>query len=182
MPEEQPQADATGADAGVDVGADAEFEAAIAEVERRVAAGRADGRYPVELDEQLASEFSRLAKDPLWFRTFDALPGAISRVRNASFGRSLIAYSSSIPGGTQLHRVVGKVVSRQVVAISQQMSTFAGEVARSLDEVVAALEETRTVIKGDVLGDIDAVHARLTRVEHRLAQLEAERATADVAD
>lgn len=150
-----------------------DIELAVAEVQRRVAAGRVDGRYPIDLDRQLESEFSRLAKDPLWFRAFDALPGAVSRVRNAAFGHAPIEYSSTVPGGSALHRIVGKLVSRQVIALSQQMSTFASEVTRSLEDVVAALEETRTVVKGDVLGDIDAVHHRITAVETRLARLEA---------
>jgi hypothetical protein len=123
-----------------------------------------------------------MGKDPLWFNTFDALPAVVSRVRQAAFGRTLIEYTSSMPGGTTLHRLVGKAVSRQVVALSQQMATFAADVAASLDAVVAALEETRTVVQGDVLGDVDAVHHRLVSVEHRLARLEAASGAVDTAD
>jgi len=161
-----------------------EFDATMAEVQRRVAEGRASGRYPAELDEQLASEFSRMSKDPLWFGSYDALPGAIARVRGASFGRAFIQYTSSIPGGNALHQAVGRVVSRQVLGLSQQMATFANEVAASLEAFVAALDETRTVIRGDVLGDIDAVNHRLVRVEQRLARFEAGAAvtTGDTSD
>ena len=158
-----------------------DFDAAIAEVQRRVEAGRASGQYPPELDEQLASEFSRLSKDPLWFASYDRLPGAVARVRGASFGRALIQYTSSIPGGNALHQAVGRVVSRQVLGLSQQMATFAAEVAASLDAFVEALDETRSVIRADLLGDIDAVNHRLVRVEQRLARLEADAESAESA-
>jgi len=153
--------------------ATSEFDAAMAEVQRRVEDGRRNGTYPEELDEQMASEFSRMAKDPLWFGSFDALPAAVERVRSAGFGRAVIATTSSIPGGSALHRIIGKVVSRQMLGVAQQMSAFAADVTSSLEALVAALEETRTVIRGDVLGDIDAVHHRLVGVERRLARLEA---------
>lgn len=149
-----------------------EFEAATAEVRKRVAAGRADGTYPPELDDQLASEFARMARDPLWFGAVEALPAVVERVRGARFGQALVEYTSGVPGGSQMHRVVGKVVSRQVAGLAQQMSAFALNVSASLDAVVAALEETRTVLQGDVLSDLDAVHHRLVAVEHRLARLE----------
>lgn len=148
------------------------YDAAVAEVERRVAEGRASGKYPEELDEQLASEFSRMAKDPLWFRSFAALPEAVDRVRRAGAARAAVVYSSGLPGGAALHRLVEKAVSRQVSAIAQQLSSVATTVASSLDEIVAALEETRTVIQADVLSDLDAVHHRLVAVEHRLARME----------
>lgn len=153
----------------------AEFDEAMAEVRRRVDEGRRSGKYPEELDEQLASEFARLAKDPLAFGRLDALRSTVEKLRRASFGRALIEYSSSVPGGSALHQLVGKLVSRQVLSITQQTAAFAAEVSRSLDAVVAALEEIQTVVTGDVLGDIDAVHHRLVRVERRLARLEDDR-------
>lgn len=155
------------------------YAEATAEVERRVAAGRADGTYPPELDEQLASEFARAGKDPLWFASFAALPTAIDRVRSLRFGRSVVDHSSSLPGGSAVHRAVGAVVTRQVGALAQHMATLATEVAAALDAMTRALEETRDVVRGDLLGDIDAVHHRLIEVEHRLARLESADRSAD---
>ena len=149
-----------------------EFENAMTEVRRRVEEGRRSGKYPAELDDQLSSEFSRMARDPLRFGDIEAARSAVGRIRSAAFGRSLIQYSSSVPGGTALHQLVGKLVSRQILAVTQQVTAFATDVSRALVAVVAALEEIEAVIRGDVLGDIDAVHHRLVAVEHRLARLE----------
>ena len=152
------------------------FDEAIAEVERRVAAGRVDGRYPEDLDAQLASQFSRLAKDPLAFGALDDVRAAVTNLRSQRFGRDQIALDSDVPGGPQLHRVVGKVVSRQILGLVQQMTRYSRSVLDSVDALATALEEIRTVINGDLLGDIDAVHHRLVSTEQRLARLEAEAA------
>lgn len=149
------------------------FEAAMAEVQRRVEEGRRSGMYSDELDEQLASEFSRMSRDPLWFSSFERLPATVADVRDARFGQELVEYSSGVPGGSQLHRAVGRAVSRQVSGIAQQMSAFAKTVSTSLDALVEALDETRSVIQADVLSDIDAVHHRLVSLEHKVARLEA---------
>lgn len=151
-----------------------EFDAAVAEVERRVAQGRQDGRYPEELDAQLASEFSRQAKDPLWFQAVDRLPEAAARLRGLVFGRTAIEHTSSMPGGAALHKAVSLIVSRQVLALSQQLNTLSREVASALDDTAEALGEMRSALRGDVFGDIDAVHHRLVVAEQRLARAEAE--------
>lgn len=149
------------------------FEAAMAEVQRRVEAGRQSGKYSEEIDEQLASEFSRMARDPLWFSSFERLPEAVADVREARFGQALVEYTSGVPGGSQLHKAVGRAVSRQVSGLAQQMSAFALTVSKSLDAVVDALDETKSVIQADLLSDIDAVHHRLVSLEHKVARLEA---------
>lgn len=149
-----------------------QFEAAMAEVQRRVEAGRKSGKYSDEIDDQLASEFARMARDPLWFSSFERLPATVGEVRGAKFGQALVEYTSGVPGGSQLHRAVGKAVSRQVSGIAQQMSAFALTVSKALDAVVDALDETKSVIQADVLSDIDAVHHRLVSLEHKVARLE----------
>ena len=147
---------------------------AMAQIRRRVAEGRADGRYPEDLDDQLASQFARAAKDPLAFTALAALAERVERLGTLRFGRDRIGLDSAVTGGSQLHRVVGKAVSRQVGGVLQQVSELARDTTATLRAVVAALEEQRNVVTNDLFGDIDAVHARLVAVEHRLARLEAE--------
>jgi hypothetical protein len=153
----------------VDVWADA-----VAEVRRKVEEGRASGLYPEELDAQLASQFARSAKDPLRFERLAAVRDQVDRLAAVRFGRDRIGLSSSVAGGSQLHRVVGKAVSRQVAGILQQVGGYAKDVSSTMQALVAALDEQRTVITNDLFGDIDAVHHRLVALEHRLARLEAE--------
>jgi hypothetical protein len=150
-----------------------EFLTAMAEVDRRVAAGRADGRYSPDLDDQLASEFTRLGKDPLWFAAIDAVDAVVARLGLIRFGQSLIDRSSSMPGGSAIHAAVAKIVSRQTHGLAEQAQVLATQTYEALTSVQAALDEIRVVIRGDVFGDIDAVHHRLIAVERRLAALEA---------
>src|SRR4051794_39655672 len=96
------------------------FEDALAEVRARVEQGRAEGLYPEELDEQLASQYARAGKDPLLFEQLDRARDAVARTVGARFGRDQIALDSALPGGPEIHRVVGKAVSRQVLGVLQQ--------------------------------------------------------------
>lgn len=152
---------------------DSPWSDAMAEIRRRVDAGRADGRYPEDLDEQLASQFARAAKDPLTFPALAALTRRVEGLRALTFGRNRIGLASTLPGGSKLHRIVGVMISRSISGVLQQVAELSRGTADALDSVVAALEEQRTVITNDLFGDIDAVHARLVTVEHRLARLEA---------
>ena len=146
----------------------------MAEIRHRVEAGRANGRYPEDLDDQLASQFARAAKDPLTFTALSALTRRVEDLRALRFGRNRIGLTSTMPGGAQLHRIIGIAVSRSISGVLQQVAELSRGTADALDGVVAALEEQRAIITNDLFGDIDAVHARLVAAEHRLARLEAQ--------
>ena len=149
-------------------------EAAQAEISRRVAEGMASGKYSAELDAQLASHFSRMSTDRLWFSSFTKLQESIAETRGFRFGREFIELDSSMPGGSQVHRIVGKAVSRSVLGVLQQMINYSRSVQQSLEALHASLSEVRGVIEADLLGDIDEVHARITDLEFKVAQLAAE--------
>jgi hypothetical protein len=154
------------------------WEAAKAEVERRVAEGRANGLYPEELDEQLASQFSRAAKDPLAFATFDELRERLEHLAGLSVAVRRDGMQSSVPGGEIVHRTIAKLTSRQMTAVDRDLTALLHECQGVLTAVAAALDEVRTVVSTDLFGDIDAIHHRLVTVEHRLARLEAAPSTA----
>ena len=141
------------------------LDRATAEIRRRVEAGRADGTYPAELDERLLAEFAHLGKDPLWFGSFERLRPVVARLRQSTSTGLAKDNRSAVPGGAVAHRVVAKLVSRQVAALVVR-------VTEALDVVVEALDETRSVIQGDVLADLDSVHHRLVDLEHRVARAE----------
>jgi hypothetical protein len=149
------------------------FEDALAQVRERVERGRAEGLYPEELDEQLASQYARARKDPLLFEQLDRARALVARAAGLRFGRDQIALDSGMPGGTEVHRLIGKAVSRQVLGVLQQVSRFADLTGESLTAMLGALDEMRSVVTNDLFGDIDAVHHRLVSVEARLARLEA---------
>ncbi len=97
----------------------------------------------------------------------------VARTVGSRFGRDQIGLDSGVPGGTEIHRLVGKAVSRQVLGVLQQVTRYAESTGESLTAILDALDEMRTVVTNDLFGDIDAVHHRLVSVEARLARLEA---------
>jgi hypothetical protein len=129
---------------------------AVAEVRRRVDEGRANGLYPEELDAQLASQFARAAKDPLYFEGLDRFGQDVEKISGVRFSASQIPTSSDVAGG-----------------VLQQVDAYATGVGVTFRSLVTGLEELRSVVTNDVFGDIDAVHHRLVALEHRLARLEA---------
>lgn len=150
-----------------------DYEDAVARVQQRVAEGRASGLYPETLEAQLANQFQRASVDPLTFPGLEALRQRVAALKATTFSRARIEVTSSLPGGSQIHRLVGKVVARQVEGVLTQLIDFSRAVTNSLDGVIDSLDELRAVVTTEVFGDIDAVHHRLVEVEQRLARLEA---------
>jgi 2-polyprenyl-3-methyl-5-hydroxy-6-metoxy-1,4-benzoquinol methylase len=103
------------------------------------------------------------------------------------FSPARIAYESGLPGGTALHRTVGKAVSRQTAGILEQMHRFAESVREVLREMVVVLEHPNAHVHAELLGQVDALMERfadldrtphdplagLADVRHRLDRLEA---------
>lgn len=145
------------------------YDDAVAEVRRRVERGRSTGLYPADLDAQLESQFMRAGKDPLLFERLDAARAAVDALRSRSFTRAAIPVSSELPGGTALHRLLSKVVGRQVDGVLSQVDEHARQVDAALGATIDAIDELRTVIQNDLFGDIDAVHHRLVSLEHELS-------------
>ena len=67
------------------------------------------------------------------------------------------------------------LVARQIDGVLRQVSAYATQVSATFDAVTESIDELRSILTTEVFGDIDAVHARLVSVEHRLARLEASR-------
>jgi len=149
------------------------WASAVAEVKRRVEEGRRDGTYPEELDVELASQFARAGKDPLTFSSIPVVRDRIGALGAISIDLS-IDPSSSLPGGSGIHRVVSKLMARQVGSIARQLTMVVRATAAGLDAVANSLDELRNVISNDVLGDIDSLHHRLVVLEHQVARLEQE--------
>ena len=156
------------------------WEEAVAEVARRVEAGRRDGRYPEELDVELAAQFARAHKDPLAFATIDAVRARAGAIASTPLDLS-IEDSSALPGGSGVHRLVNKAMARSLAAVARRLAELARATAGGFESVADSLEEVRAVITNDVLGDIDALHHRLVVLEHEVARLRPD-ATGPTAD
>jgi len=150
-----------------------DHDAVAALIQERLDEGRAAGRYSDDLDEQLASQFQRAAVDPLTFPALEALRTRVGSFRIPSVARLKVPTESSIPGGSQMHRFVVKVVARQLAAVIDQVTEVAIDAQAALGGVVGALDEIRSIVTTEVFADIDSVHHRLVAVEQRLSRLEA---------
>jgi O-antigen chain-terminating methyltransferase len=70
-----------------------------------------------------------------------------------------------IPGGSQLHRTVAKIVSRQTQGILAQMQRYSDALRETLWEFVAALESPAAHTHVELAGELDAVFERLAQYE-----------------
>ena len=138
----------------------------ISQLRRRVAERERAGEYPPGLEEELDAHFDRIAVHRTPSYDFDQLRNRISSLEQAgSFSAAEIAMDTRIPGGSQLHRTVAKIVSRQTQGILAQMQRYSDALRETLWEVVAALESPAAHTHFELAGQIDAIFERLATYE-----------------
>jgi SAM-dependent methyltransferase len=131
----------------------------------RVAERRKAGLYPEGLEEELDAHFKRIVAhrhDPDLSDLRSSLD--VLAVRGA-FSRARIPLATTVPGGDYVHRVVGKVISRQTQGVLEQMQGFADVVRETFDKVADALAEPYSHVHSDLVGQLDAIWERLAAWE-----------------
>jgi len=134
-------------------------------IRARVAERRKAGLYPEGLEEELDAHFKRIVAhrhDPDLSDLHSSLE--VLAVRGA-FSRARIPIATAMPGGDYVHRVVGKVVSRQTQGILEQVQGFADVVRETFDKVADALAEPYSHVHTDLVGQLDAIWERLAAWE-----------------
>ena len=97
---------------------------------------------------------------------YEQLRTRLSELDHAmGFSPAHIAYESGLPGGTALHRTVGKAVSRQTAGILEQMHRFAEAVREVLREVIVVLEHPNAHVHAELLGQVDALMERFADLD-----------------
>src|SRR5688572_4891269 len=112
------------------------FDDVVARIEARVEERRRAGDLPPGLEASLEGLYRWLvARRPVrWDATRLAdLVAAVSA--QVDFRSSRIGYESGLPGGSALHRTVGKVVARQTDGVLEQVAAFATAVRDALEEL-----------------------------------------------
>ncbi len=138
----------------------------IVRLKARVTERERAGEYPPGLEQELDAHFDRIAVHRMPSYNFDHLRQRIAGLEHTgSFSAEHIAMDTRIPGGSQLHRTVAKVVSRQTQGILAQMQRFSDGVREALWEVVAALESPAAHTHVELAGELDAVFERLATYE-----------------
>lgn len=148
-----------------------DVDALVAELRARVEERRQAGHYPPGLEEDLSAHFRRLldrrAESP---REVD-LRGPLGRVQEAlPLHRGRIPVESEFPGGSALHRAVGRVVGRQTQGILEQVQSFAQPVREALEALTTALEDLARELREDIAHQLDAVLERQAAQERWAAQ------------
>jgi 2-polyprenyl-3-methyl-5-hydroxy-6-metoxy-1,4-benzoquinol methylase len=172
----------------VDADEKPDVDALVVQLKERVERRRREGAYPPELEAEMDAHFQRIASHRPTPYDYGALRARLGELDHAmGFSPAHIAYESGLPGGTALHRTVGKAVSRQTAGILEQMHQFAEAVRNALREMVVVLEHPNAHVHAELLGQVDALMERfadldrtpqdplvgLAEVRHRLDRLEA---------
>lgn len=146
----------------------------------RVAEREAAGAYPPGLEDSLDRHFRQIAVHRAPRYDYEGLRHRIAALAVAgSFRVDDIAFDTRLPGGSQLHRAVAKLVSRQTAGVLAQVQRYADAVHEVLAEVLGALEtpaaHTHAELDVRIAAAIDALAAaqRAAHVPSALAGLEA---------
>ena len=99
-----------------------EQNAIVNELQKRVAAARQAGRYPVGLEQQLEADFKAIMD--VVHRSGDQLEtvrGELHELRvKADNLNGLVSPRSRIPGGSIYHRIVGRLVGHHTRGVAHQ--------------------------------------------------------------
>ena len=155
-------------------------EELLAQLRNRVEERRKSGEYPPGLENDLEGHFRRIvsrgrAQDLEMVRSsLHALEGRMA------FNRARIPASSELPGGSVLHRSVGKLVGRQTEGVLDQVRLFAEAVRETFEALLDALEMPGSHVHADLIEQLDGALERLAAFERtpgdpRVAVAELER-------
>lgn len=134
----------------------------VEQLRERVARRREQHEYPAELEAQLDGHFTRIASHLPVTYEFDELEHKQRRLRDAgSFSPGKIRYSTRVPGGAFLHRLIGKIVARQTEGILHQLQAHADALTSYTDEVMIALQHPARHQHDDLRSRIDLLFDRI---------------------
>ena len=143
-----------------------DVDALVLRLQQRVERRRREGAYPAELEADLDAHFRRIAAHRPAPYDYSGLRSRLGNLDEAmGFTPAAIAYDSGVPGGTALHRAIGKAVSRQTAGILEQLHTFAVAVRNVLQEVAVVLEHPNAHVHTELLGQVDLLMERFADLE-----------------
>jgi O-antigen chain-terminating methyltransferase len=154
-------------------GSDPDLDALVAELRARVEQRRRDGLYPGDLEETLDEHFDRLvgsrpAPSPA---VYDEIRAALSVLESYVFSRDRIDAASEVPAGELAHRIVGKVVSRQIQGVLEQVQDYSRVVAKTVGLVAEIASVLGREYDTKVLQQLDDLQARVSEQQRALNAL-----------
>lgn len=162
-----------------------DVDAIMEDIERRVAVRRAEGAYPLGLEEQLEAEFKYVMAG-VHRREVDssALRHHVDGASRALAGVGATTENSSrLPGGAVVHGATARLISRHIGALAEQTRTFGEQTLEALREVAVLADAQRSADERqlkdvvasllDRMAVLDHLGAAVLELERRVAELEA---------
>lgn len=148
-----------------------DLEQVMQEILAEAQAARDSGVYPPGLEEQLQSDFARQLARPDPRDRVVHLRNLLDRLVQQPLHRSAVPTESGIPGGSVVHRAVGKAVGRQVDGIYGQLNGFVDQLVDVLGFVVEGLEDPKSHVHSEILYELDALQDRVAGLQVEIDNL-----------
>lgn len=143
-----------------------DLEALVEELRARVDERRRQGEYPANLEADLDAHFQRIVAQRPHPYDHDRLRQLVNGLEDRIvFDPGQIPIASDVPGGAALHRLVAKMVRRQVQGVLEQVSDYARALQEVLQEVTQVLEAPDAHEHPQMTGRIDTIIERLGQYE-----------------
>lgn len=164
-----------------------DVEELVTRLRARVQERREQGQYPPGLESDLSAHFERIVAHRPRTYDLDRLRKLVDRLEDhVAFDPTEIPFASDVPGGVVLHRLVARMVRRQVQGVLEQVSGYARAVQQVFEEILVALDTPDAHDHPNLVGRVDSIFERLGQYErgpadspaatlgvlHRLEQLE----------
>ena len=144
-----------------------DLEALAEDVAAAAAARRARGDYPPGLEAEL-DEHYRIVSGRDGASAVDAVTAVGAFVGRPPLGvPTEIDTSSSFPGGSRVHRLVGATVIRHQAALVAELNNVVAHLNTALSALAAALEP-QAKLEAEIAGRLDAIEARLIELQRKL--------------
>lgn len=146
----------------------------LEQIRDAVAANTASGMYSETIEDELRSHYARVLNREDRRDRFDSLRVSLEKVDELrGFSAARIATASGVPGGEVLHKAAGKMVSRQVNGLVEQLNCFGDALMPTLNLLANAISEPRTHTHEDLVHELDSLQDRLAVLERSMSRLAA---------
>ena len=149
---------------------DQDLDKLLATLRDRIDQRRQAGLYPVGLEAELDEHFGRLAdaRPPSAAFLLDQLDEARGQIQRASIGGAAVPTDSRVPGGSLVHKAVGKAVARHVQGLVEQTQQHAA----AIDQAVRIIADVASVLADAydtrVLQQLDDLQVLLAQEKQQL--------------
>jgi O-antigen chain-terminating methyltransferase len=133
---------------------------------QKVADRKANGLYPADFEAQLDAHFERIAVHRVPTYEFGVIRERLQRLQAlAHFSPANIEYKTRIPGGSLVHRLVGKLVSRQTSGLLEQFQRHANALNDFAGELTDAIQHPKIHEHAELAGEIHMLLDRMAEYE-----------------